>query len=306
MLAAGADPGQLIDEWGGRLLADFPADIRSVYLLGSRALGVETAGSDVDLAIICAGAAPQERRRAAAEWVEAQGRARGIMVDATLLDEPGLGRGIRPHLRIGRLLAGPDLLRGLPLRPEPELVAYYAHLAAYFIWAVRGRPPALAYPLEYPAPAEAYCGYERNGIRTGENRYDAGWAMLVNTVVSLANFRLARLAGEFVPNKSLTVAAYRRLLPADPWLELVAGVYELGRIRGAGRMPEAPAERERLAGYCRGVLALENEGLGACLLLMPQVAGFDEELRQRFRGIAVRISSASPAHAAALAAAQRL
>ena len=306
MLAAGADPGQLVGEWGERLLAAFPAEVRSVYLLGSRALGAEVPGSDVDLAIICAGAAPPERRRAAAEWVGAQGRARGIPVDVTLLDEPRLAQGIRPYLRIGRLVAGPDLLRGLPLRPDPELVAYYAHLAAYFIWAVRGRPAALAYPLEYPAPTEPYRGYERNGIRTGEDRYDAGWAMLVNTVVSLANFRLARLAGEFVPNKSLTVAAYRRLLPSDPWLDLVAGVYELGRIRGAGRMPEAPAERARLAGYCREVLALENEGLGACLLLVPQVAGFDEELRQRFRGITSRVSSVSPAHAAALAAAHRL
>jgi predicted nucleotidyltransferase len=304
MLAAGADPGQLIGELGDGLLAAFPGEIRSVYLLGSRALGAETAGSDVDLAIIFSGDAPADRRRAAAQWAEAKGRERGVMVDASVLDGRELGRGIRPALRIGRLLAGPDLLRGLPLRPAPELVAYYAHLAAYFIWAIRGRPAALGHPLDYPAPGEIYGGYERNGVRTGDNQYAPGCAMLVNTVVSLANFRLARLAGEFVPNKSLTVAAYRHLLPDDPWREVVVGVYELGRSRGGGRLPETPADRDRLAACCRQVLAMENEGLGACLLLLPRIAELeDEELRGRMRGIVARASSTSPPHAAALAAA---
>jgi hypothetical protein len=304
MLAAGADPGQLIGELGDGLIAAFPGEIRSVYLLGSRALAAEVAGSDVDVAIIFSGRAPADRRRAAAQWAEARGQARDIMVDASVFDEHELAKGIRPALRIGRVLAGPDLLRGLPLKPGPELVAYYAHLAAYFIWAIRGRPATLTHPLDYPAPGETYGGYERNGVRTGDNQYAPGCAMLVNTVVSLANFRLARLAGEFVPNKCLTVAAYRHLLPDDPWLEIVVGVYELGRSRWGGRLPETPADRERLAGCCRQVLGMENEGLGACLLLLPRIAELkDEDIRGRLRGIVARARSTSPEHAAALAAA---
>jgi hypothetical protein len=307
MPAEGAAPDRLIGGLRDRILADFPGQIRSLYLLGSRALGREVETSDVDFALVFAGGADPAKRRAVADWLGRQRQAGGPMIDATVLDERDWTGGVRPYLQIARLLAGEDVLKDRPLKPAEELVAYHAHLAIYFIWAVRGRPDVLQHPLEYPEPGGEFCGYERHGLRIGENQYVPGCGQLVNSVVSVATFRVAHLAGEFFPNKSLVAATYARCLPADPWTDLVAGVYELGRIRSQGRLPADEAGRRQLADYCRRTLAFENEGLGACLLLLPSIAVLaDPDLKQRVRGIVERMSSSSPVHAAALAEARSL
>ena len=305
MPAQGADPDRRVDEVRDGLLAAFPGEIRSLYLLGSRALGRQIKTSDIDLAIVFQGGADAGTRRAVAEWL---GRARGEggpPLDAAVLEEREL-RPRRPALPADRPAAvGPDVLKDRPLKPAAEVTAYYAHLAAYFIWAVRGRPAALHHPLAYPEPGGEFLGYERYGIRTGDNQYAPGFSQLVNCVSCVATFRLAHLAGDFFPNKSMMVAAYTRCFPADPWLELVAGVYELGRTRWQGRIPPDPADRRRLAELCGQVLPFENEGLGACILLLPGFLALeDADLRQRVRGIVGRLSSSSPAHAEALAEAR--
>ena len=288
MPAEGAAPDRLIGGLRDRILADFPGQIRSLYLLGSRALGRQIETSDLDLAVIFKEGGA-EKRRAVAEWLGRVRRDGGPMLDATVLVEEDYARGVRPYLQIARLLAGEDVLKDRPLKPAEEVTAYYAHLAAYFIWAVRGRPAALRYPLEYPEPEGEFFGYERYGIRVGDSQYGPGFSQLVNCVSCVATFRLADLAGEFFPNKSMMAAAYARCFPADPWLDLVTGVYELGRVRSQGRLPAGGAERRQLAEFCRRTLAFENEGLGACLLLLPRIAALaDPDLRQRVRGIVER------------------
>jgi len=301
----GAEPDGLVAGLSGRILAAFPGEIRSLYLLGSRAIDREVETSDVDFALFFRDGADPGRRRAVADWLAREREAGGPMLDITVLDEPDLAGGIRPYLKIARLLAGEEVLRGRPLKPAEELVAYHAHLAAYFIWAVRGRPAELRHPLGYPEPGGEFSGYERHGLRVGENRYAPGFGQLVNSVISVATFRVAHRAGEFFANKGMVAAAYARCLPADPWTDLVAGVYELGRIRWQGRIPADAADRRRLAGLCREVLAFENEGLGDCLLLLPRFLALgDADLRQRVRGIVERVSSSSPAPAAAIAEAR--
>jgi len=307
MLAGGTDSGGLVDGLRDRMLAAFPGQIQSLYLLGSRALGCQIGTSDVDLAVLFQGEAGPERRRALAHWVEGARAAGGPMMDVTVLDARDLARGTRPHLRIARLLAGEDVVKDLPLKPAATLLGYYAHLALYFIWAVRGRPAGLRHPLEYPSAEGDFRGYEHYGVRIGENRYVPGFAQLVNDVNCLAAFRLAHRAGEYIPNKSMTVAAFARLFPADPRLDLVRGVFELGRTRWQGQIPPVAADRERLADYCRRVLDWENETLADCLLLLPGLAALeDPEIRQRTRSIVERVSSSSPAQAAAIAKARDL
>ncbi len=286
------------------ILAAFPGEIAGLYLLGSRAIGREDAASDLDLGIVFRGEAPAERRRAAGERVAALGRRGPVPIDVTILDEVEARRGIRPLWTLGRLLAGDDVLRGCPLRPLPELRIYYAHLAVYFPWAIRGRPASLRFPLARPGDGE-FLGYDRQGIRTGPDAYRPGFKMLANVVLSIANFRLAQGPGVPVASKHFTAAAYAQSLPEDPWLDLVMQVDSLCRIRWQGRVPEDPEDRSALAGCCCRVADFENEAVGACLLLLPQFAAAeDPDLRQRLRGMVGRVRSDSPAHAAAIAEAR--
>jgi hypothetical protein len=304
MPAAGADPGTLVGGLRDRLLAAFPGEIRSLYLVGSRALGCEIGTSDIDLAVLFHGEATAERRRAVERWVEGAAPADGPALEVAVLDPADLERGLRPHLQIARLLAGEDVCRGRPLKPAETLRGYYVHLALYFIWAVRGRPAKLSYPLAYPAEEGEFYGYERHGLRLGENRYGPGFSQLVNDVNCLATFRLAQRS-EFIPNKSLVAAAFARAFPDDRWGDLVAGVFELGRTRWQGRVPPEGADRRRLADYCRRMLEFENETLAACLPLLPGMAVMDDpEIRRRVRGILGHLDATEPAAAAALAAAR--
>jgi hypothetical protein len=305
MTAAGADPGPLVAGLRDRLRTAFPGRIRSLYLLGSRALGREIASSDIDLAVVFREEAGPDNRRELAQWVEGERQGGGPPLDAAVLETRELADGVRPYLKIARLLAGEEVLRDLPLKPLPELVAYLAHLAAHFIWAVHGRPAQLRYPLDYPDPAGEFFGYERQGIRTGDNQYVPGFAQLVNSVTCVATFRLAHLGGKIIYNKSMAPGTYARCFPDDPWVGLVRDVYDLGRVRWQGEIPPDGPDRRRLAELGHETLAFENEGLGACLRLLPGwVALEDPDLRKRARSIIDRVSSSSPAEAAAIAEAR--
>ena len=203
-----------------------------------------------------------------------------------MLDEAEARAGVRPHLKVGRLLAGDDVLRDCPLKPKDDLLGYFAYSALYFSWMIRGKPPVLPHPLAYPDPAGEFLGYERNGNWTGENAYRPGLGLLVNLAASIANFRLAQEAGEFVPNKSLTAAALRRRFPGAPLGRWVEEVLDLGRGRWQGAVPDDRADRERLTAACGQALAFENESVGRCIPLLPQFAASpDADLAQRMRGV---------------------
>jgi len=146
----------------------------------------------------------------------------------------------------------------------------------------------------------------KTGLGIGENGFRPGLGLLINLAASMANFRLALEAGEFVPNKSLTVAAYRKHFPADPLGGWVRDVFELCRQRWQGAVPTASGDRQMLADLCRRTLAFENESMGLGLLQLPQLAAVPgADLRQRIRGILKVVQSDSAAHAAALESAAR-
>jgi hypothetical protein len=304
--AAGGNPEGLLPEVCQRFLSAFPERIRGIYLLGSRALGCAIASSDLDLAIVFRGTAEPPLRKEAQDLAAEIRRSTPLVVELTVLDEPEIQQGVRPYLKIGKLLAGQDVLRDSPLKPKAELLGYFAYSSFYFSWVIRSKPAILPYPLAYPDPAGEFYGYEQNGIWTGEKTFRPGLGLLVNLAASIANFRLAREAGEFVPNKSLTVAAYRKRFPADPLGQWVQEVFELGRERWPGAIPGDEKDRRTLADLCRRSLAFENESMGLGILLLPQLALVPApELKQWLRGIAKVLRSASAPHAAALAAAGR-
>jgi hypothetical protein len=305
--AAGGNPEGPLQEICRQFLSAFPERIRGIHLLGSRALGCAIPSSDVDLAIVFRDTADSAARQAAQDLAADIRRSGPLVLELTVLDEAEARQGVRPNLKIGRLLAGEDALRDCPLKPAAELLGYFAYSPLYFSWVIRGKPSLLRYPLTYPNPTGEFYGYEQNGIWTGEKTFGPGLGLLINLAASIANFRLAQKAGEFIPNKNLTVAAYRKHFPADPLGEWVKEVFELCRQRWQGAIPTASGDRPVLADLCRRTLAFENESMGLCLLELPQLAAVPgADLKQRIRGILKVVRSDSTAHAAALASATRI
>jgi predicted nucleotidyltransferase len=299
-----ADFEKLIKSVCNLILTAFPGEVRAIYLLGSRAAGGGLPTSDIDLAVVFKGPFVEERDREVREFAKSLDRLSPVMLDVTLLAEDEARQGIRPYLRLGRLLTGTEILAQCPLKPAPALIGFYTYTALFFMWVIRGRPVELTYPLEYPSAGGFYRGYDVRGVVTGENEFRPGFNTFVNLIASIANFRLATLAGEFIPSKSRTVEQYQLRLPNDPWQGLVEDVFDQGRDRWGGREPESESGRARLARRCREALAFENECFGTCLLNLPALMAVkDGELNRWLQNVLRRVRSASPAHAAAIAAA---
>ncbi len=287
------------------LQAAFP-DILSIYLLGSRAVGTAIPTSDVDLAVIFKGGEQAAQKPRVRRFLDAWRRLSPVMMDLAVLDEAEVRQGVKPHLKLGRLLVGPDVIKTSPLRPQAELLLLFAGAAFYFIPVVRNFPPKVRYPLAFPDPASPYRGYEAQGICTAPGRYRPGFSALVNLVVGIANFRLALLKGIFTPNKSLTVSAYREHLPNDRWLPLVAEIYETCRLRLQGELPETTEDRARLSHLCAQVLEFENDFLGTCILSLDLFLAVDHPDLQRQVAAFVRtIETDVPPQAGALAEVRR-
>lgn len=265
----------------------YPARLRAVYLLGSRALGEALATSDLDLGLVFSGALGREDRDRVWDHLKTVGPG-PVPVDLVILDEGELGRGVRPRMKQGRLLAGEDVLKDCPLLPPEELLGHFAYSALFFIWLIRGKPEELRPPLAYPSPDGPCGGYADRGEWEGGDRFSPGLGTLVNLVVSLANFRLAEI-GIYFPSKTQTVREYRRHLPDDPWLDLVEQVYADGRLRWQGRVPQDEAGRRRLEAWCPRVLAFENAVLHACIGRLPEFLRLENsDLRAKFASFARR------------------
>lgn len=302
-----ADLARFVDGICKLFLAAFPGRIRSVCLLGSRAIANEIENSDVDIAIVFKGVATPRVRKKAWDFMNALCEVSPVMMDLTVLDSRDLRAGVRPSVKIGKVVFGDDVLKTCKLKPRRELLAWFAFSALFFVWLARDKPKVIAYPLDFPDPGDRLGGYWRKGTCVAENEFRPGLNLLVNLVVSLANFRLALLTGTFVPNKSLTVSSYRRALPGDPWLKLTEETYAFCRGRLKGRLPRLAADRRKLARLCRRVLAFENECLSLCILNAGRLVNVDDaDLRRRMKGFVNAVKTASPRHSRALAKARAL
>lgn len=258
------------------LARELGADLRSIYLTGSRAAAAEIATSDLDLCLVLAGRVPMSARAPIRELVVEINRASPVSCDAVLVDEAQLEPGLTPYLQCRRLLAGPDVLLGRPLLPKPGVMLHFATLGLYSVRAVRGHCKELPYPLTYPEPDGEFFGYDRFGVRLPGGGYRTGWSSLVNLVLTLATFRLAWLADVYTPAKRITVAEYPRHLPNDPWLDLVAGVASMRRWGGADAPPGAAADRARVAAWCEAAVRFENEFLDTVIEHLPEWLPADE------------------------------
>ncbi len=279
----------------------FPGDVRSLYVLGSRADATAIPSSDVDLAVILRTGIDPATELNVERLVEAVGQICPVMLDVTVLREDELTRGVAPNLKTHRLLLGPDLLGNCPLIPKAQLVFFYAGLAIHFAMVVRGGR-YLTLPLAYPEPGGFFCGYERQGIRVADGIYVPGFNLFVSLVLALASFRLATRAGVFPTSKSEILGAYRLHLPDDALLPIVTDAYEICRLRLQGRVPADGAERRQIALRCRELLPFENEFLAVAMQLLeagaPSMPG---AMRSQALDLLQRVQSDSATQTAQLA-----
>jgi hypothetical protein len=282
--------------------AAFPARIRSVYLLSSRADGSAILTSDVDFAIVFQDQIDDAERPLIKKILNALQGISPVMLDTLVTSEAEVHRGITPTLQHYRLLSGPDILRDLPLRPKPELMLYFAGLVIHFIQAIRGQSGPLHFPLAYPGPVTGYCGYEKFGTRTGEGEYRPGLNLLVTLVLAIASYRLADLADVFTRAKSATVPNYEKHLPDDFWRPMIVELHRLARTRLGGKLPTEASDRDRLYHWCPRVLDLENEFLGSLIMSIESWLPIEEpSYRRQLEGFVRTLECASPVHTVQLA-----
>jgi hypothetical protein len=278
----------------------FSDDVRSIYVLGSRADSTAIPSSDVDLAVILRSGIDPETARQVGHFIEAVGQISPVMLDVTVVREDELARGVAPNLKNNRLLRGPDLLRDCPMIPKSQLIYFYAGLAIHFAMVVRGGR-GITLPLSHPEPDGLYCGYERHGIRVADGTYVPGFNLFVSLVLALASFRLATRAGVFPSSKSEILGAYQRHLPGDPMLPIVTDAYEICRLRLQGRVPAEGLESRQIALRCRQILPFESEFLEVAMKVLEDgAAGMPAELRAQALSLLNRVQSDSPAQLAKL------
>ena len=115
------DVNTFLTTLAGQLSAACPGELRSVYVIGSRANDTALADSDADLAVILRQGAPSETESRLSHVLHKLRRTGPVMVDLTVVREEAIRRGVAPNLKANRLLAGEDVLQRCPLRPRPEL-----------------------------------------------------------------------------------------------------------------------------------------------------------------------------------------
>jgi predicted nucleotidyltransferase len=264
------------------LLIAFPAEIHSIYLLGSWARHDEIATSDVDLLLVLNRRPKASKRAEIRAFISTLNRMAETRLDIGVYVRSELKCGVTPYMKRHKVLAGNDLLRGAPLISRPEAILLFAAQSLRFMRTARGGTKTLAFPLRYPSPSGRYHGYDTHGIRPASGGFKPGLNTLVNLVSSIATFRLLALGGTFPADKLSAAAAYRKHLPKDPWRQLVVETIELCRNRCQGRLPADRATGRSLSRLCRRILDLENDFLGTLNAdLLRHIPRNDRDLRRR-------------------------
>lgn len=299
-IRASSPADTFFDALAQMLSTAFSDDVRSIYVLGSRADSTAIPSSDVDLAVILRSGIDPKTAQEVEHFLEAVGQISPVMLDVTVVQEDELARGVSPNLKTNRLLRGSDLLRDCPMIPKSQLIFFYAGLAIHFAMVVRGGR-GITLPLSHPEPDGLYCGYERQGIRVADGTYAPGFNLFVSLVLALASFRLATRAGIFPSSKSEILGAYQRHLPEDPMRPIVTDAYEICRLRLQGRVPAEGLESRQIALRCRQILPFENEFLEAAMNILENGASaMPAELRGQALTLLNRVRSDSPEQLAKL------
>lgn len=281
----------------------FPARIRSYYLGGSYSDGTAVGhdrspnSSDVDLFVIFRGTVEEVEYATFDRLVAACRLISPIQLDAHAYSEDDLlqrlGKDaaqssfLNALIKVASVLIyGDDLGAMLPPVPYARYVLDVIESGVFHLGIPRQRED-LAYPLgeslvpplTYPDAAGEFYGYDLVPARPDA---PPGTRVLVGITAWIATLILALEAGRYAGQKSQSIQLCKEYLPNDKRTQLAAAINDTCKGTWGYGLPDDAEDRERLRGWCRDTLALENEYLRLCrhYVLAQLQQGGTEEKRQ--------------------------
>ena len=268
LLNSSGDPkvDRLLSGAIGLYVSAFPGRMRAAYLFGSYADGSVVPGSDVDLDLFFEN--PLNEAELKRFWEIARDilLLTPVRLDSRPLGMKHLKNGAPPTLRDGRIIYGVDVVAKSGL--EPIVVSRRRDVLAAFmrIQALRGNPPYVVAPVDYPDRSLPYFGYVRA-------RDPLPLQLLVDVITTIARASLSAFANKQIGSRQRAVDAYPDLI-RDDFGTLVRDVYQLGKLKWLYHEPSEGAERQRLHELCEQLPEFENHFLSHCRsLFLTDLAG---------------------------------
>ena len=131
------------------------------------------------------------------------------------------------------LVSGEDVRLRVPRKPVERHIRDLMHSMYPLLARVRGSPPFLSYPLDFPDPGGELRGYDARYLDEPDPQRTAT-KDLVSNVLGAANALTLQAAQQYVGSgrKSDIPVQYRQWV-GDEWCALVADVFTYCRVRWA-------------------------------------------------------------------------
>lgn len=257
--------------------AVFPGRVRGYYLLGSYADGDAVEISDIDLMLLFRGTLDDAERARGKELERDVGSRDPVRLDLWLAGEDGQAReaarrqpdGALPlyietvrgavALKLGGVCVyGEDVRERVALPPLAVYTRDAMDGGAFFLRWVLRRAEQLRFPLEYPDLGGAFYGYDTVRVTEWYPPDTAhGIKELVTSTTRCATALVALAAGRYVGTKGGAITGYREHIGGER-ADYLEELYTSGKHRWRYRVPDAPAERERLRALCARTLDFER------------------------------------------------
>lgn len=242
----------------------FCGRIRGYYVVGSYAVDEAVETSDLDMVIVFKEQQTLfEKERFASFKLECQQQC-PLAVDLIPLDEAQLFSvgGVR-FQTASKLMYGEDIRSRVPNKPVEEHIRDLM-FGQYRLFArLRGNPPSLTFPLDYPSAVGEFYGYDRRLMYLYDGTSRIGIKDLVINILCPAEALILYKAGKYFGNGSWkrACATYYRIWINDEWTFLVESVYEYCCRQWAYLVPETVDSRQLLRRLCQQALGFENHFL---------------------------------------------
>jgi hypothetical protein len=240
-----------------------PRRVQGYYLVGSYAVGEVVPASDIDLIAVFKDQLTLDDQQHFPAVRERCKQASSYTLDLSAESEAKLRRvGGVWFQTASRCLYGADIRPQIPRKPIEAHLRDQMHGMYFLLARVRGNPPRLIVPLNYPDPEGQLYGYDQRQIRDGDQIRTVGTKDLVTNTLAIANALTLRHSGCYVGSgKKADISEQYQQWIDDQWTGLVAEVYNTCRNRWGYVIPGGQVEQVHLRSLCRDVLAFENHFL---------------------------------------------
>jgi predicted nucleotidyltransferase len=241
----------------------FPDRIRGYYLVGSYAVGEALATSDIDMVVVFKGSFQPEEKQPFAQVLFQCKDISPLDVDLTPVGEVQLFRvgGVK-FQTASLLMYGEDIRDAVPKKPVEDHIRDSMHTPYHLYARVRGNPPMLTFPLDYPDPTGKFYGYDCRLMRTADGASHPGIKELVLIVLCSAEALILLKAGKYVGNgRKSDCGTQYRIWINDEWTAFIEAIDEYCHKRWAYLVPQEIAQQQLLRSLCERALAFENHFL---------------------------------------------